>query len=111
MGFLAYQEVKPPRYAKRGSWVEGEISVGIDPYMYFEYLKNLSGMPSLTYRFRVDQIFLDTTPLIEKPSHMRVRDEQNETYRELAETNAEDDSAGHANYILKCVSIDGRIRI
>jgi len=32
---------------------------------------------------------------------MRVRDEQNETYREIPETNAEDDSAGHASYILK----------
>lgn len=104
MGFLAYKEMEPPRFAKKGSWVEGEFCLGIDPFMYFEYLKNRPEMPSLTYRFRIDQIFLQTTPWIEIPEQkMIVRDEQHESFVEVAETNAWGDDNGHADYILKCV--------
>lgn len=110
MGFLAYKEEEPPSYVRKNSWVEGEIYLGIDPFMYFEYLKNRSGMPALTYRFRIDQIFRETTPWIEIPKQMIRRDEQNESYREVAETNAWGDDNGHAHYVLQCVSIDGRIR-
>ena len=111
MGFLAYKEMEPPSYAKTGSWVEGEFYLGIDPFMYFEYLKNRPGMPSLTYRFRIDQIFLNTTPWIETPGQVTVRDEKNESYREVSKTNAWGDDNGNAGYILKCVSTDGRIRV
>ena len=108
MGFLAYQETKPPPYARKGRWVEGEVNIGIDPFMYFEHLKNLGGMPVLTYNFRVDQIFLETTPWLTDQT-INVRDEQNESFREIAETDAWNDDGGNANYILKCVFIDGRI--
>ena len=110
MGFLAYKEMEPPSFAKKGSWVEGEFYLGIDPFMYFEYLKNRTGMPSLTYRFRIDQIFLETTPWIQTREGLTVRDEQNESFREVAETNAWGDDNGNAGYVMKCVSIDGRIR-
>src|SRR5262245_34487574 len=46
-GFLAYQESKPPRYATKGAWVEGEVHIGIDPFMYFEGSNKTPGMPSL----------------------------------------------------------------
>jgi len=110
MGFLAYQESQPPRYATRGSWVEGEIYLGIDPFMYFEQLKNLSGMPSLVYGFRIEQIFLETTPWLSKSDEsgrtMMVRNEQNESYREVPKTDAWNDDDGHAHYVLNCVSVD-----
>ncbi len=113
MGFLAYQESSPPRYAGKGSWVEGEIYLGVDPFMYFEHLKNMSGMPSLTYSFRIGQIFLETTPWLTRSDDsghsMMVRDEENESYREVAETDAWNDDNGHAHYVLKCISMDGRI--
>jgi hypothetical protein len=112
MGFLAYQEGQPPRYATKGSWVEGEIYLGIDPFMYFEGLKNMSGMPAMTYGFRIEQILLETTPWLTKSDEsgctMMVRDERNESYREVAETDAWNDDNGHAHYVLKCVSTDGR---
>lgn len=114
MGFLAYQESPPPRFATKGSWVEGEIYLGIDPFMYFEQLKNRPGMPPLTYGFRIGQILLETTPWLTKTDEsgrtiMTVRDEQNESYREVAETDAWNDDHGHAHYVLQCVSVDGRI--
>ena len=30
-GFLAYQQSEPPDYVSQGSWVEGEVHLGIDP--------------------------------------------------------------------------------
>jgi hypothetical protein len=112
-GFLAYQECQPPEFATKGSWVEGEIYLGIDPFMYFEGLKNLSGMPSLNYSFRIGQIFLETTPWLtevdESGRKTMMRDEKNESYREVAETDAWQDDNGNAHYILKCFSMDGRI--
>jgi hypothetical protein len=110
-GFLAYQESKPPRYATKGTWVEGEVYIGIDPFMYFEGLDKRPGMPSLTYEFRVDQLFLETTPWItttdEKGRMVIKRDEQKESYGEVAETDAWHDDNGHASYVLKCVRISG----
>ena len=38
-----------------------------------------------------------------------VRDEQNESFTEVAETDAWNDDNGNAHYILKCFSIDDRI--
>jgi hypothetical protein len=112
-GFFAYQESQPPKFARKGSWVEGEVYLGIDPFMYFEGLRNQSGMPSLTYSFRIGQILLETTPWLTKEDEsgrtMMVRDEQNESYREVAETDAWNDDNGNAHYVLKCFSIDGRI--
>jgi len=112
-GFLAYQESKPPRYATKGAWVEGEVYVEIDPFMYFEGLNKRPGMPSLTYAFRVDQLLLETTPWItttdENGRTLTKRDEQKESYIEVAETNAWSDDNGHAHYILKCVRISGPV--
>jgi hypothetical protein len=112
-GFLAYQETAPPEFATEGSWVEGEVYVGIDPFMYFERLKNQSGMPSLTYSFRIGQILLETTPWLTQSNEAGgktiTRDEQNESYREVAATDAWNDDGGHAHYVFKCFSIDGRI--
>jgi hypothetical protein len=113
MGLLAYQEGQPPRDVTKGSWVEGEIHLGVDPFMYFEYLKDMSGIPAMTYGFRVEQILLETTPWLAKSDEsgrtMMVRDERNESYRDVMETNAWSDDNGHASYVLKCVPIGGRI--
>lgn len=110
-GFLAYQKSKPPRYATTGAWVEGEVYIGIDPFMYFESLNKMPGMPPLTYEFRIDKLFLQTTPWLpttdENSSTLIKRDEQEESYREVAETDARHDDDGHAQYVLKCIRIDG----
>jgi len=113
MGFLAYQQSEPPDYVSQGSWVEGEIYLGIDPFMYFEDLKNLSGIPALAYSFSVEKIFLETTPWLKKVEEsggeIRWRDEQNESYRKIEKMDAWNDDHGHASYVLECSEIEGRI--
>src|SRR5215469_14416065 len=54
--FVAFREQKPPPDVVLGTWVEGEIYLGIDPFFYFEYLHTIEGMPLLTYTWIVRQI-------------------------------------------------------
>jgi hypothetical protein len=114
MGFLAYQDTPPRRFATKSSWVEGELYLGIDHFAYFEDLKNLPGMPRLTYSFYIHEILLETTPWLTTTDAsgrtMMMRDEQNESYRGVAETDAWNDDNGSAHYILRCMPIDGRIK-
>ena len=112
MGFLAYQESEPPGYGEKDSWVEGEISLGIDPFMYFERLKNLPGMTQLAYDFRIEEILLETTPWVEETGGSGgatlVRDEREESFRRVAATDAWNDDGGRASYILKCLPTNAR---
>lgn len=105
-GLLAYQKINPPKFADKGNWVEGEIYLGIDPFSYFEYLKKIPEIPSLTYNFRIEKIFMETTPWIEKPGKILTRDIEKESFKEVTETNAWIDDNGNANYILKCLLIN-----
>ena len=113
MGFLAYQEAKPPEYAAKGAWVEGKVYVGIDPFFYFEGLNKLPGMPDLTYNFRIEQILLETTPRLttqdESGRTVMSRNEHQESYREVSQTDAWNDDDGNAHYVLNCERIERRI--
>jgi hypothetical protein len=106
-GLLAYEQAKPPRYATKDAWVEGEIDLGIDPFFYFEELYGLPGMPALTNRFRIEQILLETTPwFISKDDGGRTvleRVKLKESFKEVYETDAWNDDNGSACYILKCL--------
>src|SRR5690348_5160257 len=51
--FMAFREEKSPNHAAVGSFVEGEIYLGIDPFFYFEYLHRIPGIPVLTYDWLV----------------------------------------------------------
>lgn len=108
LGFLAFQESEPPEFITKDIWVEGEISLGIDPFFYFEYLMKIPDMPSLTYNFRIENISLETTPWIEKSNEksgrkMFIRDTQKESFLDVAKTNAWVDDNQRAGYILKCL--------
>ena len=36
VGVLVFQEAEPPATVRQGSWLRGKISIGIDPFFYFE---------------------------------------------------------------------------
>lgn len=103
-GLMAYQEFKDPTFAK-GDWIEGTLSVGIDPYFYASYLKDEAGIPWIKYKFRIDEILLNTTPWLEN-DRMRYRDESRISFESVEKTNAWNDDNGHGSYILKCVVIE-----
>jgi hypothetical protein len=109
LGVLAYQNSQPPRAAQAGKWVEGMIELGIDPFLYFEDLIKLPGMPELRYHWRLRGIWLETTPRLsntdERGTTTICRDEKNESFIPVAETNAWEDDGGNAHYLLECERI------
>lgn len=66
-GLPAYQEYRPPQSARIGAWVEGEINLGLDPFMYKDRLANECGMPNLLSTWIIAEIARDDTPWIESP--------------------------------------------
>lgn len=103
-GLCAFWEATPPEFAKPGTWVEGVISVGIDPYFYMEYLHEVTGMPDLFYNWHVASIMRNDTPwLVEVNTHgatSLARDETRETWSSVTRTNAWNDDEGRSSYVL-----------
>jgi hypothetical protein len=103
-GICAYWETTPPDFAVPGAWVEGELSVGIDPFFYMEYLHKLPGIPSLGYSWRVASIKRKDTPwLVEinaQGGKTLYRDESNEVWTDIAKTDAWNDDEGRSSYVL-----------
>jgi hypothetical protein len=85
-GVPAYKDGKPPAWARLGVSVEGTVYIGIDPFMYFEGMKNEPGMPDLTRTWLVRRILLETKA---------------ET-TQIPRTDAWHDGGGHAHYVLEC---------
>jgi len=108
-GVMAYCNHKSPSIAKKGGSVKGEIYLGIDPFFYFEELHKLPGMPALQYEWMIRNIFLETTPWLSRKDEtgttILTRDEQQESFEEVAETNAWEDDQGRGHYILECERI------
>lgn len=105
-GVLAFQEAKPPDWANPGVFVSGRVYVGVDPFSYFERLKNEKGMPNLFRSWRVRRILLETTPWLHTVDSMdrkvTVRDTSRESFAEVSRTDAWNDDGGNGHYILEC---------
>lgn len=105
-GVPTFQETKPPRWARAGKRVRGSVYVGIDPFFYFERLKDEPGMPDLFRRWSIRRILLETTPwtdsIDEAGRMLRTRSDVPPTFTEVRKTDAWKDDGGHAHYVLEC---------
>lgn len=105
-GVLAYSERKEEVQGEVGDFVKGDLSFGIDPYFYFEYLYKISGMPPLIYEWQIDAIVQDTTPFIQGEVCGRpgwVPDEKRRSFRNVSTTR--NDVAG-SEHVLRCTKVD-----
>jgi hypothetical protein len=57
-------DTRIPEGATVGSFVCGEIGLGIDPYPYFEQPYKLPGIPALIYTWHIDAITMNWAPYI-----------------------------------------------
>jgi hypothetical protein len=109
-GLLAYDQAPPPKWMKSGQYVDADLYVGIDPFFYFEELYAIKGMPELRYGFGIRDIELETTPWISTVDSsgrtIMTRDESNQSFRPVAETDAWLDDNGNAHYVLKLERIE-----
>ena len=105
-GAPAFQDAAPPAWVENGGCITGRIYVGIDPFFYFEGLKDVTGMPNLFRDWQVRKILLETTPWKETITltggKLVVRENSVPTFVEVQHTNAWSDDGGHAHYILEC---------
>jgi len=102
IGIPVYQEHVPPVGAALGQWVQGEISLGIDPFFYFERLSQLPGAPPLIFEWVIDAIDMQTAPFIETRPGLRERDRSRRGWKRIAQTEAWRDDDGNAEYLLHC---------
>jgi hypothetical protein len=102
VGVLAFREHEPPAHVRKGAWLRGEISIGVDPFFYFEALGKQSGAPALIYDWDLQKIEMQTSPLIEVRPRVLARDPAKLGWKEIAKTDAWEDDGGHAEYLLHC---------
>jgi hypothetical protein len=62
-GTLLFCEQRQPRAAQLGSWLGGEIYIGIDPFFYFERLALQRDAPPLIYDWTFEKIEIQTALL------------------------------------------------
>jgi hypothetical protein len=100
-GLRTFEERRPPEFAASGSWIEGEIELGIDPFFYKEYLCKLVGMPDLFNHWQIARIERDDTPWIKSESgKLFSRDPQNVRWTDVQQTDAWNDDDGRSAYLL-----------
>jgi hypothetical protein len=109
-GTQLYREEKPPPTVQVGNWLEGEISVGVDPFFYFERLASLPDAPPLIYDWTVEKIEMQTAPFIEIRPRMMERDPERLGWKEIASTDAWKDDDGRAEYLIHCKRAEGPAR-
>jgi hypothetical protein len=104
VGVLLFQEEKPPATVREGSWLRGKISIGIDPFFYFERLAHQPGAPAQIYDWKIERIELQTAPLVEVKPRVFERDPAKLGWKDVLETNAWEDEG---EYLLHCTRIGG----
>jgi len=105
VGVKAFWESAPPDFVSVGTWIEAEISLGIDPFFYMEYLYKLPDVPNLYYDWEIVKISINDTPWIEtKNEHggsVLNRDPAQERWRNVKKTDAWNDDSGKATYVFQ----------
>ncbi len=105
-GVPAFQEAEPPSWASPGQAFCGHTYIGIDPFFYFEQLKDEPGIPDLFRHWRVSRIVLETTPWTETTtSHggkLIERADVERSFVEVPRTDCWHHDDGRAHYILEC---------
>ena len=105
-GVLAFWEMGPPRFAKVGDWVEGDIFVGIASFFYKECLRKLPGIPNLHSTWKVEGVSRQDTPWLsavnQRGGIAMSRDAARERWTDVQHTKAWDYDDGHASYVLVC---------
>jgi hypothetical protein len=104
IGLKVYNEY-PLAGAQVGDLVRGEVSLGVDPFFYFERLAKEPGAPPLILDWRIEAIDLDATPWIEVSPRSFQRDMSKVQWRAVSKTKAWRDDNGSAAYVLTCAPL------
>ncbi|MBR0829334.1 hypothetical protein JQ596_27725 [Bradyrhizobium manausense] len=104
VGLILYRDESPPADIGVGTWLHGPVSIGIDPFPYFERHGHVSGAPALIYDWKIDKIERQTSPWIETQPGQMQRDLDKLGLEEVIETKA---WGNDEEYLLHCTRLDG----
>jgi hypothetical protein len=104
VGVLMYRGGRPPPDAGEGSWVSGQVYIGVDHFAYLERFSRHHTAPGLIYDWIINKIEIQTAPFIKVNERSMVRDPERLGWREIEATNAWKD--GVADYLLHCERLD-----
>jgi hypothetical protein len=102
-GLMAYRAL--PGGAEQfveGQTLQGHVSLGIDPYDYFETLGYRNDFPPLLYQWTIVGLLLQTAPWVEVAPRTRARDRSKWKWVEIQATDGWEDDDGSASYLLEC---------
>jgi hypothetical protein len=87
-----------------GTTVHGQVSLGVDPFFYFERLSKVPELPPLIYTWTITRIRCQTAPFKQADAAGKglVRDESQWGWAEISRTDAWHDDGGRATYLLDC---------
>lgn len=103
-GIILFSDGTPPPLAVRGAWLSGEISIGVDPFFYFERLHAEANAPACIYDWKIERILMQTAPLIETAPRRWERDPTKSGWKDIAATDAwNDDEAPDYVLICRCI--------
>jgi hypothetical protein len=105
-GVYVYEQHPPPAGVVEGGSVRGEVSLGVDPFFYFEELAKLPGIPPLVYRWHIERIELDLAPWIEVGPRALARDPSRLGWKDVEATDSWNDDGGSAHYLLHSRLLD-----
>jgi hypothetical protein len=100
-GVLCYREDKSTEGLVTGSFIAGDLSLGIDPFFWLETHSRAPGAPNLFYRWRLRAILLETTPWVDTGGSFQ-RAQVPRTFKAVPRTDAWAHDGGHAEYVLVC---------
>jgi hypothetical protein len=103
-GLLAYRELRE-RPALASGWRAGTVSLGVDPFFYFEgYAKRLEVPPAI-YSWDITGLWRQSAPFIASnipgARQVMVRDEERLGWMWLGKTDAWADDDGSAEYLIR----------
>lgn len=100
-GVLCYRQGKSTEGLVPGSFIAGDLQLGIDPFFWLETYSKARGAPNLFYRWRLHGILLETTPWVRTRSFIQ-RAQVPRTFTAVPRTDAWVHDGGHAEYVLVC---------
>jgi hypothetical protein len=105
LGIHVYRE-EPLPWAQVDTFVALDLELGVDPFMYFERLHMVEGIPPLVYTWTINRIERQLAPFVEVRPHYFERDQSRWAWTEVQETDAWNDDDGHGSYRLHADRVD-----
>jgi hypothetical protein len=101
-GIRLFRAEAPPKLIREGSEVTGTCSIGVGTYFYEENLSKEADSPPLIYKWFVDRIKKDETPVIRVGRGRLERDKARERRTEVAQTEPWMDVPDNQDCVLHC---------